>query len=63
MPPPRQLQRNPPHPIPVSWYPVKEEGAELLRNPTRINQILCLGKGGKLLKLYTRFFPLCFREM
>lgn len=39
-----------------------KKGADLLKNPNRINQILCLGKGRKLLKLHTSCF-LCFREM
>lgn len=39
-----------------------KKGADLLKNPNRINQILCLEKGCKLLKLHTSCF-LCFREM
>ena len=40
----------------------KKKEQTYLENPTRINQILFLGKGRKLLKLYTSYF-LCLREM
>lgn len=39
-----------------------KKGEDRLKNPNRINQILCLGKGCKLLTLHTSCF-FCFREM
>lgn len=40
----------------------KKREQTYLKNPNRINQILCLGKGHKLLKLHTSCF-LCSGEM